>query len=154
VAGENNDPNLDNNSATDSATLLPNPNARPSVSISSPTTGATYATSTAVTITANASDSDGTISRVDFYDGSTLVGTRTTGTGTQYQLTFSPASGSHSLVAVATDNGNRTNISDPVAIFINGNGNIAITSPAANTVFDPGASIAISADASGSVTKV
>jgi len=37
VAGDNDDSNLDDNSATDGVTLLQNPNSRPSVSITSPT---------------------------------------------------------------------------------------------------------------------
>ncbi|MEK6336843.1 MAG: DUF2341 domain-containing protein [Acidobacteriota bacterium] len=154
VAGGNDDPNLDNNSATDTVLLQPNSNSRPSVSISSPTSGATYAPSASINIIATASDSDGTISKVEIFDGATLIGTPTSGAANQYQLSWTPTSGPHSLVAVATDNGSRTNISDPVSIFVNGNGNISITSPSQNAVFDPSSNITVTANATGSVSRV
>ncbi|MGZ5434555.1 MAG: DUF2341 domain-containing protein [Pyrinomonadaceae bacterium] len=153
VAGDNDDLNFDNNSATDEVSLLPHPNARPSVIINSPMPGAAYAPSSAVTITATANDADGTVSKVDFYDGTMLLGTQT-GAGPQYQLTFSPAAGSHSLVAVATDNGGRTNVSHAVAIFVNGYGNIVINSPANDALFAPGGNITVTATATGSVATV
>jgi uncharacterized repeat protein (TIGR01451 family) len=154
VAGDNDDSNLDNNSATDSVLLLQNPNSRPSVSITSPTPGAIYAPSAAINITATASDSDGTISKVEIYDGATLIGTAPTLGGNQYQLSWTATSGPHSLVAVATDNGNRTNTSDQVSIFVKGSGNISITGPAPNAVFDPSSNITVTANATGSVSKV
>jgi len=51
------------------------PNAAPTVNLTSPTLGATLTTPVNITINVNASDSDGTISQVDFYAGSTLIRT-------------------------------------------------------------------------------
>jgi hypothetical protein len=53
-------------------------NVGPSVSIVAPSNGAVYTHRPAtVTITANASDGDGTVSKVEFYQGNTLIGTAT-----------------------------------------------------------------------------
>ncbi len=55
-----------------------------------------------MTLSAVASDSDGTVTRVDFFDGATLVGTDATA---PYSVTWSDAgAGAHSLTAVAFDN--------------------------------------------------
>lgn len=158
VGADNDDSNVDNNSATQTTTLLPNPNSRPSVSITAPITGATYVGPANVTITATATDSDGSISQVDFYDGGTLIGTATpAGVANQYQRSLNPSFGSHTYFAVATDNGGRTNVSDSVNIFVNGAGSISITSPTAGSVFDPSASLTVTANAtnpSGPISKV
>ena len=82
----------------------------PNVSITSPKTGARYvsfapAGQTAFpdfTITATADDSNGTIEKVEFYDGTTLLATCT---AKPYQATLTDAkTGTHTLKAVATDN--------------------------------------------------
>jgi phosphatidylserine/phosphatidylglycerophosphate/cardiolipin synthase-like enzyme/regulation of enolase protein 1 (concanavalin A-like superfamily) len=90
----------------------------PTVSITSPVSGATYTAPAAVTITATASDSDGTVARVDFYAGNTLLGSSTT---SPYSFTWNnvPA-GTYSLTAVATDNANATTTSSPVSITVGG----------------------------------
>ena len=158
VAADNDDPNVDNNSATETTLLLPNPNTRPSVTITAPTTNATYVGPANVIITATATDSDGSVSQVNFYDGATLLGTATpTGTANQYQRSLSPSFGPHTYVAVATDNGGRTNSSDPVSIFVNGAGSISITSPFSGSVLDPSANVVVTANAtnsSGPISKV
>ena len=53
-------------------------NQLPTVSLTSPTAGASFAAGANVTLQATASDSDGTVSKVEFYRGSTLIGTDTT----------------------------------------------------------------------------
>ena len=52
-------------------------NQLPTVSMTSPTAGASFTAGDNVTLQATASDSDG-ISKVEFYRGSTLIGTDTT----------------------------------------------------------------------------
>lgn len=92
-------------------------NTPPTVSIISPTNGTTYTSPTSVTINANASDSDGTVARVDFYNGTTLIGTDTTA---PYSFIWSNvASGSYSLIAKATDNLGASTNSTPVNIVVN-----------------------------------
>ena len=50
------------------------PNAPPTVSISSPANNATFVEGNAITINANASDTGGTVSRVEFFSGNTKLG--------------------------------------------------------------------------------
>jgi uncharacterized repeat protein (TIGR01451 family) len=158
VAGDNDDSNLDNNAVIGNTLLLPSSNARPSITITSPTSGATFTGPANTSLTAAAMDSDGSISQVDFYDGGTLIGTAAaTGLANQYQRSLSPSFGPHTYVAVATDNGGRTNTSDPVTIFVNGAGSISITSPSAGSVFHLSANLTVTANAtnpSGVISKV
>ena len=91
-------------------------NRPPSVSLTSPTSGANFTAPASVTVTASASDSDGTIAKVDFYAGSTRIGSAT---GAPYSVTWSNVgAGSYSLTAVATDNLGASTTSAAVAITV------------------------------------
>ena len=92
-------------------------NALPTVNLTSPANGASFTAPANITITANASDSDGTISRVDFYQGTAWLGTATSAPYS-FDWTNVPA-GSYSLTATATDNGGATTISTAVSITVN-----------------------------------
>ena len=71
-----------------------------------------------VTLTAAASDSDGTVDKVDFYVAGTLVGTAATA---PYALDFTAtAAGSVSVYAKVTDNLGATADSTPVALTVIG----------------------------------
>jgi RHS repeat-associated protein len=93
------------------------PNVPPTVSLTSPTSGATFTAPASITLTATAADSDGTIQKVDFFHGGTnLIATITTA-----PFTFAwtgVAQGSYTLTAVATDNLNATTTSAPVSITV------------------------------------
>ena len=86
----------------------------PNVKITAPTTGVKYisfapAGSSAfpdITITATADDPNGTVEKVEFYDGTTLLATCT---AKPYQVTLTGAkTGKHTLKAVAIDNDGET----------------------------------------------
>ena len=84
-------------------------NQPPSISLTFPASGATFTAPGSITLSANASDSDGTIVRVDFYSGSTLLGTDTS---SPYSLAWNNVlAGSYSLTAVAHDNAGATTVS-------------------------------------------
>jgi regulation of enolase protein 1 (concanavalin A-like superfamily) len=94
----------------------PPPNAVPTVSIVSPAAGSTYTAPASIGITANASDTDGSVVRVDFYAGGSLIGSDTTN---PFQITWSNvAAGSYSLTARATDNAGGTATSSGVGITV------------------------------------
>src|SRR5205085_1358365 len=61
-------------------------NQPPTASLTAPANGATFTAPATITVSANASDTDGTISKVDFFAGSTLIGTDTT---SPYSITWS-----------------------------------------------------------------
>ena len=95
----------------------PAPNQAPTVSIKSPASGATYNAPAAVTISATASDADGTVSQVQFYSNNQLIGTDTT---SPYSITWNNvAAGTYSVQAVVTDNGGISVGSSVVSIRVN-----------------------------------
>ena len=63
---------------TDMGGSGPAPNVAPTVSLTTPVGGATFTAPATIAIAATATDSDGTVAKVDFYAGATLVGTDTT----------------------------------------------------------------------------
>ena len=103
----------DNAAATTTSTAVgidivvppPPPNVPPSVTLIAPENESTIALGGSFTLTANASDSDGTVSKVEFYAGATKFGDATS---TPYELVWSPSIvGSYDLTAIATDNAGR-----------------------------------------------
>ncbi|MCS3795468.1 glycosyl hydrolase family 18 protein [Niastella sp. OAS944] len=93
-------------------------NVSPTVSITAPTNNSTYTAPASITLTANASDADGTISKVEFFNGATSLGSKTSA---PYTVTWSNVSaGSYSITAVATDNAGATTTSSAVAVTVNG----------------------------------
>jgi len=92
----------------------------PSVIITAPANNATFASSASVTVVASASDADGVVTRVDFFDGGRLVGTASAIPGNStYSATLSNlAAGAHTLTAVATDDLGITATSDPLMITV------------------------------------
>ncbi|QMU31024.1 DUF4082 domain-containing protein [Adhaeribacter radiodurans] len=111
----------------------PPSNPAPTVAITSPANGATFTAPASITINANAADtSPGTVSKVDFYNGTTLLGTDVS---SPYSFAWSNvAAGTYSLTARATDNGGTTTTSAAVSITVNGS-NPPSTCPC--TVFRP-----------------
>ncbi len=96
------------------------PNNPPSVSITSPSNGTTYTAGANITINANASDNDGSISLVEFYQGSTKLGEDAS---SPYSYTWNNVSaGNYSLTARATDNQGATTTSSAVSITVNSSG--------------------------------
>ena len=102
-------------------------NAPPTVTLSAPVDGATYSQGQAVTVSATAADSDGSIARVDFYAGSALVGSST---GTPYSIAWrNAAPGTYTLTALATDDGGAQTRSDGATLRIGAAGAGSLPSP-------------------------
>jgi endoglucanase len=135
-------------------------NQFPSVNISSPANNSNFTTGASITIQASASDSDGSVSKVEFFNAGTKLGEDTT---SPYQFTIaSAAAGNYSLTAKATDNIGASTTSSVVTVMVssvatNNPPTVSITSPANNSNFTTGASITIqatAADSDGTVSKV
>jgi len=93
-------------------------NIAPKVTLAASATTLTIPSS--ATLTATASDDDGTIASVKFYAGSTLLSTLT---APPYTYMHSPtAAGTTIFTAVATDNAGATTTSNPIAITANAAG--------------------------------
>jgi plastocyanin len=93
-------------------------NVPPSVAITSPTNGATFAAPWTGTIHATASDPDGTVSKVDFFAGATRLGTVGNPSANPTFTVTNLATGSYTLTAVATDNGGASMTSSNVLIKV------------------------------------
>lgn len=90
--------------------------AAPTVSLTAPAANSTFEFSNAIDLTADAADTDGTISKVEFYRGATKLGEDTTA---PYTFSWTTASvGSHSLTARATDSDNNVASSSPRVITV------------------------------------
>lgn len=152
------DPDSANNSFIDSVTVLPDNNASPSVNITAPADDFLFTAPASITLTANASDSDGTIERVEFYENGNLLGVASSGGGNNYNFAWNnPASGNHLILAVAVDDLDKSRASDPVNITVNGTASVNLVSPANWSYFTAGTNISVAANASmsgGTISKV
>ncbi len=94
-------------------------NKAPTVSITTPTANINLARGATYTITANASDSDGTIQGVEiYYNGDNLLATLTSAPYTISGSTINVPAGSYSITAKAYDNVGASTTSQPVVITI------------------------------------
>ena len=163
VTGVNATATFDNVTVTASTTPPPPPpNVPPSVALNSPTAGSTFTAPAEIGLVASATDSDGTVNKVDFYAGATLLGTATTA---PYAVTWSnvPA-GNYTLTAIATDNATAATTSTAVAITVNASGpppnaspTVSLTAPSSGEHFTAPASITVTAnaaDSDGSIARV
>ena len=99
-------------------------NAAPTSTSVTPMDGTTFTAPANVTLSATASDSDGSISQVDFYNGTTLIGTVLSGSagdaGSGYTATWSNvAPGTYQLTAKATDNNGARVTTTAVTVTVN-----------------------------------
>ena len=143
------------NAVTTSAAVSIVVDALPTVSLTAPAANTVFAPGANITLTASAADSDGTVAKVEFYRGTTLIGTAT---AAPYTVTWSNApAGSYSLTAKATDNKGIAKTSTAVPVIVNAAPTVAITSPSANQVFAPLSNVTITAsaaDSDGTIAKV
>ena len=70
--------NLNASSTASVSVTVVNPNKNPTVTITSPAANASFNAPATITITASAVDQDGSISKVEFYNGTSLLGTLAT----------------------------------------------------------------------------
>ncbi|MBK8807392.1 MAG: endo-1,4-beta-xylanase [Bacteroidales bacterium] len=98
------------------------PSTDPVVEITAPTAATPFASPASITITATASDPNGTISKVEFYNGEEKLG-EDASSPYSYSWT-SVAAGTYTLTAVATDNDGNKTTSGALAI--------TVTAPALN----------------------
>ncbi len=152
------DPEPANNQASVTTLVLPDPNLPPAVWLTSPKDRALFKGSAQVTLEADAKDTDGTVSRVVFYDNGKPAGTGITTDGRIFTCTLQGLTlGQHTIWAVATDNGGRSNESAASTIIVNGTAEVSMGFPREGALIEPNSIITLSADAtdpSGDIAKV
>jgi len=91
-------------------------NQPPVVSISSPTKSTAFIAPATITIDANASDPDGSVTKVEFYNGTTKLGELAS---TPYSFTWKEVpAGVYSITAAATDNKGLRTVSAAVTVVV------------------------------------
>jgi hypothetical protein len=105
-------------------------NQPPSVSLTGPANGVVYTAPANIYLSASASDSDGTVTRVDFYANGTLLGSDTSSPYNYYW----PGAGAatYTMTAVAYDNSGASTTSAGLTVIVSG---VSITTT--NVVFNP-----------------
>lgn len=133
-------------------------NKPPTVVLTAPLAGSVFTTGGDITLSATASDSDGSIARVEFYRaGSALIGTAT---APPYAVVWPKAvAGSHSLTARAFDNRKSSTTSAPVTISVVDNKppSVSVTRPAEGAFVTAGSPVTLEADprdADGSIARL
>ncbi len=134
-------------------TLTLAPNVAPVVSITSPANGANIITGTALTISANATDANGTITSVQFFVDGVSIGTDSSA---PFTAAYTATAGAHTIYATATDNDCASTTSSTINISVANNQapTVVLTAPTTAIV---GTSVTFSATASdvdGTVTQV
>jgi uncharacterized repeat protein (TIGR02059 family) len=138
-------------------------NNPPTISITAPADNSTFTTPASITISADANDTDGSITLVEFFNGTESLGSTT---AAPYSITRDLSTiGNYTISAVATDNLGAKTTSAAINIIVNDVSQpvenippvVSISSPTKGYMFSSPADIEIEAMASdddGSVSKV
>ena len=107
-----------------------------------------------VALSALAGGTDGTITKVEFYQGSTLIGTVTSPTGQYYQFNWTnvPAA-TYTLTAKAYDSLSETAVSAPVMIKVDAPPTVSLNAPA-NAAPGTITLTATASDSDGTISRV
>jgi Bacterial Ig domain/Secretion system C-terminal sorting domain/SprB repeat len=140
--------------ATQVASVGIRANTLPTVTLTSPTNGSTLASD--ATITANASDPDGTIAQVKFYlviyGDKTPISRNLLGSDNTAPYSFNWANitnGNYNIQAEAIDNCGASVFSTIVSVSVTPTFLVAITSPTTGQGFVPGSSLTLAASVTG-----
>jgi hypothetical protein len=140
-----------------SVTITVAANNPPTVSLTAPANGQGFTFGQAITLTASASDSDGTIAKVEFLADGVVVGTVTT---SPYTMSWTGAAiGTHTLAARATDNHGVPTTSAAITITVTPSSTptVSLAMPSVNKVYAAGATVniaATAADSGGTIVRV
>ncbi len=102
------------------AATLAGIDAPPTTTITAPADGAAYSAPATFTVTASATDADGTVTNLSLFRGSTLLKQSASGTLTATLNNQPP--GVYDFFTVATDNGGLCSTSYPVRVYVTTNG--------------------------------
>ena len=148
----------DNSTGAYTLTYQPVAPIAPMTAVTSPHDGDTFNPNTTLDITAMAGSLQAAIKQLDFYDGSTLLGSSLSA---PYSLPYTPSVGTHTLLTVATDANGTQGSSAPVTITVNPivvpPPAVQITGPTGGTELFAPATVTVSAAASepgGTIAKV
>lgn len=136
-------------------TIAVTDNQPPAVAVTSPAQGAFFASGTTVQLVASASDPDGAVARVEFFDGSVPIGVASTVPFAMPWVAASP--GVHSIVALAIDDRGTTSQPQSIDIIVGQAPWVVVKSPAACSSLDGPLDLILAADAlstTGTIARV
>ena len=137
------------------AAIVVTSNQLPVVVVTSPVGGSFLLAGSSVTLSATATDPDGSIAGVEFFDGAVSIGLAT---APPYGVAWSSSvAGPHSIVARATDDKGGTRDSAPVDIVVGEPPVVVVTAPAACSEIEGPLDLSLAADAismSGTIASV
>ena len=102
----------------------------PTISLTSPADNASYTEPASISFTTTAADNDGTVSKVEFYAGTVLIGTDNTAPFS-FDWTNVPA-GNYNIAAKVTDNANLSTYSKLLRVTVNINNAMGFCGTVAN----------------------
>lgn len=127
----------------------------PSVTLDSPVSGSVYLSPATIQLAATASDADGNVLRVEFYNGGTKIGEDTTA---PYEFTWTGvATGSYALSVLATDDSGLVTLSNPATITVNLGDippSVSLTAPVSGALLEAPTDITLTADATDTEAPV
>jgi RHS repeat-associated protein len=136
---------------TDSSAFNWTVNQAPSIALTAFASGTVYTAPSSLNLTVNASDTDGSVTSVQYYLDGNPLGSAVT--AAPFSFTWSsPAIGSHTLTARATDNSGASATSAPISVIINDVPTVTLTS--SNITGTAPGSITLTATTSDSVGGV
>lgn len=103
--------------STQAFTFTVNTNTPPTISITSPANNTTFTAPASITINATATDANGTVTNVEFYNGTTLIGSDAS---SPYSFVWNNvAAGTYTITAKSTDNAGATTTSAAITVTVN-----------------------------------
>jgi phospholipase/lecithinase/hemolysin len=138
-------------------TLLVDTVTYPNVSLTSPQSNITSAVNTAITLSATAKDGDGSISKVEFYNGNTLIATDTT---QPYSISWTPtSSGVYAITAKAFDDENKSTTTSAISVTVTGTASnaapvITLNNAVGSNGNSQGSITAVASDSDGTISRV
>ncbi len=132
-------------------------NIPPTISITSPLNNAIFTAPADITFAASAGDADGTITQVNFYNGTTFIGTDN---ASPYSFVWTGiTAGTYTISATTKDNSGDSTTSQPITVIVNNPANVlpvvSISDPLDGTsYYSPGAFTltGTATDSDGSIT--
>jgi hypothetical protein len=124
-------------------------NAVPTIKWNAPSNGSSFPMGASITLSADASDSDGTISKVEFFQGATLIGHSASASNPYSLVWTAPGAGSYLLTAKATDDRGGSASTSAVTLTVNSNAppDISVSSPLDGSTFTAPTALTFSASA-------
>ena len=135
------------------SSLILTSNNPPIVSITAPTNGSTVKPNSIVTINANATDTDGSVKKVEFFLDNVSLGIDSVA---PYSVNYTSVNGTHTIYAVATDNQGAETSSDNVQLKVTDNiaPTISISVPQIAHINESVNITATASDSDGSISHV